>query len=133
MAEQNKQNKAHKEMYARFFEAPTRESLRELLKNHVGETEDCDFKREWPTHDSLARHILGFANTLPSVIIIGVEENKEDRVLSSVGLTTLSDKADVIKGLRNYLPSDLFEQLNILDFNFNETEYGIIKGKSFQV
>lgn len=70
--------KAIKEVFAKFFENPSREGLRELLENHTGEQSDCDFKGEWPDLPSVAKHILAIANTGGGCIILGVAECLED-------------------------------------------------------
>jgi hypothetical protein len=58
-----KESKTVHESFSRFFEAPSRESLRVLLKEHVGELRNCDFKETWPEHAPVARHLLGLANS----------------------------------------------------------------------
>jgi hypothetical protein len=54
--------RAFREAFARFFEEPTREGLRELLRENFGEANELDFKREWPESSKLAKHVLGLAN-----------------------------------------------------------------------
>jgi hypothetical protein len=124
--------KGHKESFARFFEEPSRESLRELLKQHVGETRFLDFKEEWPKHAALAKHILGFANTGQACIIMGAKE-LADRSIDPVGLPQLADKADITNGLKNYLPAELLGRTDVLDFSFDASEYPKLVGKRFQV
>jgi hypothetical protein len=55
--------KSWKEEIARFLESPSREGLRNILKNHVGELSDLDFKENLPEPTKLAKHILAMANT----------------------------------------------------------------------
>jgi hypothetical protein len=38
------------EEFAKFYESPTREGLRELLKNNSGELPNLDFKEDWLFH-----------------------------------------------------------------------------------
>lgn len=122
------------EEFARFFEQPTREGLRDLLKKNVGEFPYCDFKEEWPIHSKTARHILGIANSGGGCMVLGVRQ-KDDNSLEPTGLKILTDKADVVNGIQKFLPNLLFSTLsdNILDFPFEESEYPAIKGKKFQV
>jgi len=126
------QNKFLKEEFARFFEQPTREALRVLLKNNLGELPECDFKRELPDYPKFAKHLLGFANSGGGTIILGVEQ-KDDNTLDPSGLTKLTDKAEITGNLRKFLPDGLFSQIHILDFSYDATEYNTIQGKKFQV
>ena len=121
-------NKAAHEGFARFFEAPSRESLRDLLKNSIGETDQIDFKVELPEKTKLAKHLLGLANTGGGVLIIGVSEDDEPW---AVGVSEIADKADIQKQLAPYLPSTL--SYEVLDFEFRDSEYPSLKEKSFQV
>jgi predicted HTH transcriptional regulator len=104
--------------------------LREILQESLGEFSHTDFKEQWPEDSSLARHILGFANSGGGVVIVGVKEG-DDNSLSPIGLSVLRDKAKIGAAVRRFLPFGLDYQ--ILDFHFKETEYGPIKDKSFQV
>jgi len=121
--------KGFHEAFARFFEKPKRDTLRELLKNNVGEHTNLDFKREWPCGPKLAKHVLGFANSCGGALVIGVAE--VDGVLQSLGLSEVKDKADVVQSFKKFVPDTL--RCDIHDFSFNDSEYRDIKGKSFQV
>jgi len=46
--------KTFHEAFTKFFEEPTRDKLRELLKNNVGELDNLDFKESFPAKDKLA-------------------------------------------------------------------------------
>jgi len=59
---EKKGNKGLKEEFVRFFKDPSRESLKDVLKNHLGEQDDYDFKKDWPEYPKLARHLLALAN-----------------------------------------------------------------------
>jgi hypothetical protein len=48
MSSNTKQTKSWKEDFAHFFESPSRETLRELLRNTTGEYDDLDFTRHKP-------------------------------------------------------------------------------------
>jgi hypothetical protein len=118
--------------FAKFYENPSREGLRELLRNNSGELSHLDFKLEWPIPSKLARHILGLANLGGGCIIIGVGE-KPDKVLESKGLTSFTDNADIIKGIKKFLPNNLLSSLQTLNFSYDAAEYPALIGKKFQV
>ncbi len=120
------------EEFAQFFEKPTRESLRELLKNPVGELPNCDFKAQWPTLSKVARHLLGIGNSGGGCLIAGIAE-KEDGTLVPEGLEKLTDKADIVRGVERYVPPALLDNLQILDFSYDASEYPAIQHKKFQV
>lgn len=122
--------KGHKEAFARFFESPTREGLRELLVNNTGEYADLDFKAEFLESDKMAKHILGMANKSGGVIVFGVA-TRPDRSLHPVGLPELSDKNEMEKQLGRYLPQGLAREL--IDFAYSDSEYPSLVGKSFRV
>lgn len=125
-------NKGLYEEFARFFEQPTREGLRDLLKKNIGEFSCCDFKENWPIHPKIARHILGIANAGGGCMVLGVRQ-KNDNSLEPTGLTALTDKANIINGIQKFLPDSLLSNLDIIDFSFKESEYPVIIGKKFQV
>ena len=126
-------SKAIKEDFARFFEEPTREGLREVLKNNVGEANEIDFKREWPEGSKLAKHVLGLANHGGGgCVVAGVEETEEGR-LEPIGLSGLKDKTKLLDGIAAYLPDVLRRQVEVLDFQYPDSEYPTLKGKTFQV
>ncbi|OUL18768.1 hypothetical protein BV372_34020 [Nostoc sp. T09] len=131
MSSNSKPSKSWKEEFSQFFEFPSRESLRELLRNHTGEYDDLDFKSEIVSDDEIAKNILGMANKLGGVIIFGVEENKKDNSFESKGLSQLNDKTDFKNKIEKYLPSQL--NFEVIDFKYEESEYPNLKGKSFRV
>lgn len=122
--------KRHHEGYAKFFEEPTRESLRELLKHNIGELDYLDFKETWPEVPKLAKHILGLANSGGGALVIGTKQN-DDGSIDPVGLAALEDKTDITNKIKHYLPDQISAE--ILDFSYKDSEYPTLKGKSFQV
>jgi predicted HTH transcriptional regulator len=122
--------KAFQESFARFFEEPTREGLRNIIELNIGEQDNLDFKSEWPAYSKMAKHILAFSNSGGGCIIIGVQQNK-DGTLESRGLDSLKDKAEIEKGVNVYIPNEL--KYEILDFSYSSSEYEKIIGKKFQV
>jgi hypothetical protein len=116
------------EGFAKFFEMPTRESLRNLLRTNVGETDNIDFKLELPEKGKLAKHMLALANSGGGVIISGVKDGEN---LEAVGTNRLIDKSDIQKQVFGFLPDVL--EFEVLDFPFRDSEYLALKGKTFQV
>jgi hypothetical protein len=120
------------ESFARFIERPDRESFRNLLKGHVGELRQCDFKELWPSNAALAKHILGIANSGGGCLVAGVAE-RDDGSLDPVGLGALKDKADLQSGVKVYLPPVLADATEIADFVYSASEWEALNGKKFQV
>ncbi len=124
--------KSIKEEFAKFFETPSRESLRDLLKNNLGEFPHCDFKKQWPSFPKIAKHLIGISNTGGGCIIIGVEE-KNDNTLEIQGINALTDKSDCTNALKKFLPTKLLRKIEIIDFAYEDSEYNKLVGKKFQV
>ena len=124
--------KSINEEFARFFEKPNRESLRELLKNNHGEFSNCDFKEEWPDLGKIARHLLGMGNSGGGCLILGVAET-EDKTLYPKGLDKLLDKSEFHNAMEKFLPPHLLDEIDIQDYSYNASEYPKIVGKKFQV
>lgn len=122
-----------RENFARFFEEPTREGLREVLRNHVGEADELDFKREWPEQSKLAKHVLGLANFGSGGCIVAGVNQGDGGSLDPVGIPALKDKTALLGGIAPFLPNELAAQLEVLDFPFEDSEYPTLKGKAFQV
>ena len=119
-----------KEFFARFLEEPTREGFREIMKNHLGETQNLDFKESWENWTKMAKHILGLANSKGGCIVVGVSQ-KADNSFDPMGLDKIIDKAEISNGLKKYLPDKL--SFDVFNFAFEESEYPKIKGKKFQL
>lgn len=132
MATSDKPRKAFKEDFAKFYEDPTREGLRDLLKNNLGEFPYLDFKDKLPSFPKLAKHLLGIANLGGGCIVVGVAE-RDDKTLESKGIIELTDKKDIVDGIKKFLPHALSEDIEILDFAYSASEYEVLKGKNFQV
>jgi predicted HTH transcriptional regulator len=130
MSQNEPARKGWNEVFAQFFENPTRSTLRTLLRENLGEFNHIDFKKMWLLDAALARHLLGFANSGGGVIVIGVRE-EDDKNLAPDGLETLADKTDISNSVKRFLPDTL--QYSVLNFRFDESEYAKIKGKQFQV
>ncbi len=123
-------NKTLYEDFANFFEQPTRDGLRNLLKNNFGEFDYLDFKKEWPTFSKVAKHVLAFSNSGGGCIVFGVSQ-EDDGSLDSKGIDLIVDKSDVDNGISPFIPSEI--EYDILDYKFDTSEYKEIIGKKFQV
>jgi len=123
-------SKKQHEGFASFFEKPTRESLRSLLKENIGETDYLDFKEIWVPFPKLSKHILALSNSGGGAIIIGVKEN-DDGTTTPVGLKEFQDKEKISKGVAKYLPDNILWE--VLEFSYEDSEYPVLKGKKFQV
>lgn len=119
-----------REALAQFLEAPARDNLRVVLQHHDGEQNWCDFKETLPEYPKLARHILALANSGGGLLVIGVRE-EEDGSLTPVGVQAFTDKGDIEKSIRRYLPAAL--DVYIGDFSYESAEYAKIQGNKFQV
>lgn len=122
--------KTQHETFALFFEKPVRESLRELVKTNIGETDYLDFKEDWPADTKLAKGVLALSNSGGGVIVIGMKE-EDDGTLSTKGLNELRDKEKISKSLSKYLPKSV--SWDSINFHYEEAEYPVLKGKKFQV
>ena len=123
-------SKKQHEGFAKFFEKPTRESLRSLIKENIGETDYLDFKETWVPFPKLSKHILALSNSGGGAIIVGVKEN-DDGTFTPVGLDEFQDKEKTSKGVEKYLPTDV--SWEVFEFSYEESEYPTLKGKKFQV
>lgn len=118
------------EAFAQFFEEPTRDKLRNLIEESIGETDHLDFKAEWPEFPKVAKHILAFGNSGGGAIVVGLSQT-ENGEIEAPGVSAFVDKADIGKRVKKYLPSGL--AYTVLDFHYKTSEYEKIKGKKFQV
>ena len=131
MTTSEKPRKLYKEIFAKFYEDPTREGLKDLLKDNLGESPDLDFKEVLPSFPKLAKHLLAIANHGGGCIIIGVGE-KDDKTLEAKGIIELIDKKNIIDGIKKFLPDVLSQDIDILNFAYDASEYEVLKGKRFQ-
>lgn len=128
-----KEHRKHlKEEFYNFWDNPTRVAFRDLIKNNVGEFDILDFKESFPEFPKIAKAILAISNLENGCIVLGVKEEK-DGVLKPVGLEKIIDKADIIKKIKKYLPSNLLENIELLNFSYEDSEYKKLIGKKFQI
>jgi len=122
-------SKGQYEGFTKFFEKPTKESLRSLIKENIGETDYLDFKETWVPFPKLSKHILALSNSGGGAIIVGVKEN-DDGTTTPVGLDEFQDKEKISKGVAKYLPTDI--SWEVFEFAYKDSEYPSLKGKKFQ-
>jgi len=122
--------KPQHEAFAQFFEEPTREKLRELVKQNIGETDYLDFKADWPDLVKVSKHILALANSGGGVLVIGLNQTDAGDI-ETTGLAEFKDKVDIVKTTNKYVPANV--GFDIFDFSYTDSEYPSIKGKNFQV
>lgn len=121
-----------KEALAEVLKDPTRDSVRELLRQNTGEAANLDFKETWPADDKLARHVLALGNSGGGCLVVGVAE-RADKTLDLVGLAALKDKVDVTKKLYALVPDPLRKDIELHDFSYDSSDYGALQGKRFQI
>ncbi|MDD4255185.1 MAG: ATP-binding protein [Methanofollis sp.] len=119
-----------REAFAPFFEDPDRTKLRDILKDNLGEFNHLDYKESMIGASKLARIIIAMANSMGGTIVFGVKE-LEDNNYEPVGLENFEDKTHIQQKLSTFVPENL--DYEILDFAYDESEYGVLKGKKFQV
>ena len=120
-----------KEEFLKFFQDPSRDQLREILRQHLGESKNLDFKETWPDFPKLAISLLAFANTNPGIIVVGVTEGN-DGTLTPSGLESFCDKAIVYDKLKKFLPPKLISSITVNDFDYTASEYSQLIGRKFQ-
>ncbi len=122
--------KKAREKFAEFLQDIDRVDFKELIKENVGEASYVDFKEIWPGKEKLAKHILGIANSGGGIIIVGVKQ-ETDGTLNPVGLNEFKDESQIVKEVESYIPQNL--EYEIWNFSYDESEWGSLKGKKFQV
>jgi hypothetical protein len=118
-----------KEELSEFFQEPSRDKFREIVRNLDAEYDFTDFKSKWPDLSKVAKHILGMANSGGGIIVIGIKEN-DDR-LNAAGVNP-KDRAEIDE-IDAYLPGSPDEIYALETFKYDSSDYGDLEGKSFQV
>lgn len=108
---------------------PSRDGFKTFIKESCGELDNIDFKEKWITKGKLAKIMLAMANTGGGVIVLGIQENKDDNYLA-VGIDELKDAADVEKEIKKLVPRNL--SYSVLNFIYDDEIYGEYAGKKFQ-
>ena len=118
-----------------FFLDPSRDRLSALISGlaaamHILPEEDdtVDFKKEWTSKESLARHILAMANSGGGIIIHGADQ--ADGKFVAAGLPSRKDKAEINKQVKDSVPDNLEWELR--DFVYRD-DHPELPGKISQV
>lgn len=119
-----------KDIVYRLLQEPTLDHLREFLHSETGEHNAIDFKQEWIQKDKLAKLMLALANYGGGIVIFGVHEN-ENKTFSCDGLQELQAKEQIGASIKSYISSNL--KYDIYDFNYQTSEYEMLKEKKFQM
>lgn len=122
--------KQMKDIVYGLLQEPTLDKFREFIKNHTGEHNSIDFKKQWIDGNQLAKEMLAIANSGGGVIIFGVAEG-DDGSIDVSGLQDLKDPADVSNEIKNFLSSDLIYEL--YPFSFTTSEYKELEGHHYQM
>ena len=117
-------------LYDELIKEPTKDNLRNFLKNNLGEFNEIDFKSEWIDKGKLAKIILAMANSNGGVIIVGVKEDENGNIIPE-GLDKLKDKADIDNEISKFIPRNL--DYEIFNFIYDSSEYKEIEDKKFQL
>ena len=112
------------------LQEPTLDKFREFIKNHTGDHNSIDFKKQWIEGNQLAKEMLAIANSGGGVIIFGVAEG-DDGSIDVSGLQDLKDPADVSNEIKNFLSSDL--KYELYPFSFTTSEYKELEGHHYQM
>ncbi|AJP53335.1 helix-turn-helix domain-containing protein [Pseudomonas simiae] len=116
--------------FAEFFAKPSYETLRSLIKNNIGETNEVDFKEVWPDKGKLAKHVLALGNSGGGVLVIGVKDG-EQPIAVGLDVGAVKDKTVIGNMIKSLIPSSL--SYEVFDFTYRESENSDLRGKAFQV
>ena len=116
-----------RDAFADFFKSPSRESLSVILADLPEERNEIDFKKDWDSWPKLAKNTIAMGNTGNGLIVHGVEQ--QNGLFVAVGLPELIDKANISKGIQDYLPSKL--DWEIWDFCYPAEHF--LSAKKYQV
>lgn len=122
--------KQMKDIVYKLLQEPTLDRFREFLQSETGEHNAIDFKQEWIEKDKLAKLMLALANYGGGIVVFGVHEN-EDKTFSCDGLKELQAKEQIGAWIKPYISSNL--KYDVYDFNYQASEYEVLKGKLFQI
>lgn len=115
---------------AAFFKTPDRVTLRNILQYQSGEHNHIDFKESWIEEEKLVKHILGMSNSGGGVLVFGIMQNP-DNTFTPIGLELFKDQKEIRSKIGSYIPDNLVYE--ILDFDYEDSEWGALVGKKFQV
>ena len=109
--------KAFHEGFARFFETPSREALRDLLKHSVGETDHIDFKAELPekTTGYSSTRTLSLEEHLNQLKLLYKEIPRTIKITKERAFDQLNAFARIASDMQNYF-GNLYETKANPDF-----------------
>lgn len=116
--------------YDTFLKEPTKDNLRKLLENNVGELDNFDLKENWIEKGSLVKIILAMANSSGGIIIFGVKEN-DDGTYEPIGIDSFKDKAEISNQISKYISPNL--DYEILNYDYDTSDYSRVQNKKFQI
>lgn len=119
-----------KDIVYNLLQEPTLDNFREFIRNHTGEHNTIDFKKQWIEGNQLAKEMLSIANSGGGVIMFGISES-EDGSISVTGLEELKDPAIVSDSIKNYISSNL--KYELYPFSYNSSEYKELEGHHYQM
>lgn len=112
------------------LQEPTLDKFREFIRNHTGEHNSIDFKKQWIPGHQLAKEMLAIANSGGGVIIFGVSE-ASDGSIDLTGLQELKDPANASNEIKNYISTDL--KYELYPFSYTTSEYSALEGHHYQM
>ncbi|WP_349818042.1 MULTISPECIES: AlbA family DNA-binding domain-containing protein [Clostridium] len=125
-------NDFNKDSLKNFFKEPTIEEFDEFLKKNMGEANGIEFKGEWIDLERMCKIILAIGNSGGGCIVIGVTQ--ENGFLISKGIQgETKDAVDFINVIKNYIPQRILNKIELKDFFYDNSVYGELMGKKFQV
>jgi len=118
-----------------FIKKNKKEDFHKIYLEHPGEQEDLDFKKKWPDSESLAKHVVGMANTKGGCIVIGVEEKKGTKEKMYTGLEKFEESSDIKEKLSTFIPECLKRNIRIVDLDYKNPaeDFSGLNEKLFQV
>jgi predicted HTH transcriptional regulator len=118
-----------KDDIARFVADPTRDGLQNLIRYFGGEFDQYELKEAWPVLPRIAKTALAIANSGGGIVLFGIR----DQSLEPVGLAEFQSKQQVFDVFGRFIPAALLDEVTLLDFDYNDTEYAPLRGKKVQV
>lgn len=104
-------------------------SLKNLIEETFGESNDLDFKRDLISEEKLAKTILAMANAGGGAIICGISD---DNKIVGIQKENIKDQTELDKKLHSFLPNNIDVSLQVLDYP-EDKEYKDFQGKIFYV
>ena len=120
-----------KDSLMNFFKEPTIENFKDFLEQHVGESNEIDFKSNWIEDSKLAKIIMAIANYGGGCIVIGI--NEKDGHYEATGIEDILDPSTFSNKIEKFFPKSILSKILLKDFIYDDDVYVKLKGKKFQV